>query len=138
MTNKEIILAFVEAVNAQDWRRLDDLVVPDFVRHSHAAGPPGVRSRDALVAFLRAEFATFPDAHEQIEDLVAEGDRVAARHHFRGTQRGSLGPYPPTGRVMESDYLAIYRLARGQIAEAWAEWDTTSGLVQLGHLPPAA
>ncbi len=137
MTNKEIIEAFVEAVNGQDWLRLDSLVAPGFVRHSHAAGPPGVRSRDDLVAFLRSEFDTFPDAHERIEDLVAEGDRVAARHRFRGTQRGPMGRYPPKGRVMEAEYLAIYRIEEGRIAESWAEWDTASGLVQLGHVPPA-
>lgn len=137
MSSKEIVAAFVEAINAQDWRSLEGLVAPDFVRHSHAAGPPGVRSRSDLVEFLRAEFETFPDAHERIEELVAEGDRVAARHHFRGTQLGQLGRYPPTGRVMEAEYLAIYRIEDGRIAEAWAEWDTMSGLVQLGHVPPA-
>lgn len=134
--NKVVVHAFVEAVNAQDWVRVTELVAPAFVRHSHAAGPPGVRSRDDLVAFLRGEFATFPDAHETLEDVLAEGDRVAARHRFRGTQRGPLGPYPPTDRVMDAVYLAIYRLEGGRIAEAWAEWDTLSGLAQLGHHSP--
>ena len=133
--NKAVVRAFVEAINAQDWCRLDELVAPHFVRHSHAAGEPGVRSRDELKAFLSGEFATFPDAHESLEDLLAEGDRVAARHHFRGTQRGPLGPYPPTGRTMEADYIAIYRVEEGRIAEAWAEWDNLAGLTQLGHFP---
>lgn len=133
--NKAIVLAFVESVNSQNWDRLDELVAPDFVRHSHAAGPPGVRSRDDLKRFLRGEFETFPDAHETVEDLLAEGDRVAARHRFRGTQHGPLGSHPPTGRTMTSEYLAIYRLADGRIAEAWAEWDNLSGLTQLGHQP---
>ena len=34
---------------------------------------------------------------------------------------------------MGADYLAIYRLADGMLAEAWVEWDNLSGLVQLGH-----
>lgn len=132
-TNKALIRAFVRAVNARDWDRLDELVAPNFVRHSHAAGEPGVRSRAELKAFLRREFETFPDAEEQVEDLIAEGDKVAVRHAFRGTQRGPLGPYPPTGRVMTSAYLAIYRIEGGRIAEAWAEWDNLHGLQQLGH-----
>jgi predicted ester cyclase len=86
-----------------------------------------------LKAFLRGELETFPDAHESLEDLVAEGDRVAARHRFRGTQRGALGPYPPSGRRLEATYLAIYRVEDGRIAEAWAEWDNLAGLAQLGH-----
>lgn len=131
--NKAVVRAFVAAINAQDWSRLAELVAPNFIRHSHAGGSPGVRSRDDLVRFLQGEFETFPDAREEIADLVAEGDRVAARHSFRGTQTGPMRPHPPSGRVLAADYLAIYRLAGGLIVEAWAEWDNLSGLSQLGH-----
>ena len=131
--NKSLVRAFVDAVNAQDWPRVLNMLAPDFKRHSTAAGEPAVRSAKDLVAFLQAEFATFPDAEETLLDLVAEGDRVAARHHFRGTQLGSMGPFPPSGKVLSSDYLAIYRVESHRIAEAWAEWDNLAGLKQLGH-----
>ncbi len=131
--NKSLVRAFVEAVNAQDWPRVMKMLAPDFKRHSSAAGEPGVRSAMDLVAFLQAEFATFPDATETLVDLVAEGDRVAARHHFRGTQLGPMGPFPPSGKVLSSNYLAIYRIENHRIAEAWAEWDNLAGLKQLGH-----
>jgi len=134
--NKAVVRAFVEAINAQDWGRLAELVVPGFVRHSGAGGPQPVRSRDDLVRYLRAEYQVFPDARESIEDLVAEGDRVAARHSFRGTQLGPMGPYPASGRTMTANYLAIYRLEDGRIGEAWAEWDNLAGLTQLGHYRP--
>lgn len=132
--NKDVVRAFVDAVNRQDWDRVATLVAPEFTRHSHAAGSPGVRSRGELLRFLQAEFETFPDAREEIADILAEGDRVAVRHSFRGTQAGPMGPYPPSGRIMSADYLAIYRLENGVIVEAWAEWDNQSGLVQLGHV----
>ena len=131
--NKAIVRRFVEALNAQEWDRLDELVAADFQRFSLAAGTPAVRSREDLKKYFRSELETFPDARETIEDILAEGDRVAVRHHFRGTQKGALGPYPPSGRVLDADYMAIYRLADGLITEAWAEWDNLSGLVQLGH-----
>jgi steroid delta-isomerase-like uncharacterized protein len=133
-TNKAIIRAFVEAINHQDWNRLDELVSADFIRHSVAAGSPGVRSRDDLKHFLQQEFVTFPDALETIKDLFGEGDKIAVRHHFQGTQHGPMGNFPPTGKRMKADYLAIYRLENGLIVEAWAEWDNLSGLTQLGHL----
>jgi steroid delta-isomerase-like uncharacterized protein len=131
--NKAIVRAFVDAVNARDWPALDALVAPGFVRHSTAGGQPGVGSRADLVRVLRSECDTFPDAHEQVEDLVAEGDRVAVRHRFTGTQRGALGRYPASGKVMTADYIAIYRLERRRIVEAWAEWDNLTSLMQLGH-----
>lgn len=130
--NTALVRAFVDALNAKDWDEIDRLVAPDFIRHSAAAGEPGVRSRDDLKWFIRNEHATFPDAHETIEDLVANGDRVAARHRLTGTQRGRFGDHAPTGRAIEADYLAIYRLAAGQIVEAWAEWDNLTVLAQLG------
>ena len=130
---KAIVRAFVDAINAKDWVRLRSILAPDFRRHSVAAGEPSVHSAEDLIAFLLAEYATFPDAHETLLDLVAEGEKVAARHLFLGTQLGSMGLFPPSGRVLKATYLAIYRLESGRIVEAWAEWDNLAGLKQLGH-----
>ena len=131
--NKLLVSAFVDAINAQDWSRVLALVASDFARHSTAAGEPGVRSAEDLVAFLKAEFATFPDATETLLDLVAEGNKVAARHQFHGTQLGPMGLFPPSGKVLNASYIAIYRIENQRIAEAWAEWDNLAGLKQLGY-----
>jgi predicted ester cyclase len=72
MDPKLTIQAFVDAINSQDWSRLDSLVATDFVRHSIAAGEPPVRSRANLVRYLRREYETFPDAQEMILDIFAE------------------------------------------------------------------
>jgi steroid delta-isomerase-like uncharacterized protein len=134
MDPKQTIQAFVDAINCQDWARLDSLVAPDFVRHSIAAGEPAVRSRADLAGVLRREYETFPDAQEAILDIFAEGEKVAVRHHFRGTQHGAMGSYLPTGKAMHAEYITIYRVRNGQILEAWAEWDNLASLRQLGHL----
>src|SRR5262245_16436392 len=137
--NKAVIRAFIEAVNQQEWPRLDELVAPDFVRHSSAFGQPQIHSRERFLEFLAGEARTFPDAHETVHFLVAEGDMVAVHSRFRGTQRGPLGPYPADGRSLSADFISIYRVTDGRIAEAWIEWDCLSGLIQLGHLaPPSA
>lgn len=112
------------------------MVAPHFVRHSCSA--PEIHSLDELKRYLRSEFEIFPGAQETIEDILAEGDKVAVRHGFRGTQLGAMGAYPPSGKVMTADYLAIYRLGGCVIVEAWAEWDNLSGLTQLGHYKPSA
>ena len=131
--NKSLVRAFVDATNAQDWQRVLGLLASDFRRHSTAAGEPPVNSARDLVAFLQAEFVTFPDACETLLDLVAEADKVAARHHFRGTQLGPMGSFPPSGKVLEATYIAIYRLEGQRIAEACAELHNFFGLKQLGH-----
>jgi len=135
MGSKAIVQAFVDAVNNQDWQAIETLVAANFARHSSAAGKIGVQSRLDLITFLRAEYITFPDANEQIVDILGEGDKVAVRMRFRGTQAGILGKYPPTGKTVDSEYLAIYRIEGGRIVEAWAEWDNLASLKQLGLLP---
>jgi len=134
MNPKQTVEAFVHAINSQKWARLDSLIATQFVRHSIAAADPPVQSRSDLVTYLRREFETFPDAQETILDIFAEGEKVAVRHHFSGTQRGAMGSYPATGKIMNAEYIAIYRVRNGQIIEAWVEWDNLAGLKQLGHL----
>jgi steroid delta-isomerase-like uncharacterized protein len=137
--NKAVVRAFVEAVNRQDWRRFDELVAPDFVRHSTTFGQSQIRTRNQLREYLAGEFRTFPDARETIHFLVAEGDTVAVHSGCRGTQLGPMGSLPASGRILSADFISIYRVADGRIAEAWVEWDCLAGLIQLGHLaPPAA
>lgn len=132
MDPKTIVQAFVNAVN---WHAIETLVATGFTRHSIAASEIGVRSRLDLIKFLRSEYITFPDANEQIVAILGEYDKVAVRMHFRGTQAGSLGTYPPTSKLVDFEYLAIYRIESGFIVDAWAEWDDLATLKQLGLLP---
>ncbi len=139
--NKAVVRAFIDAINAQAWTRLDVLMSPTVVRHGHVADQPDVRSREELAAFLCREAVAFPDAKEHVQALVGEGDVVAARLRFSGTQRGRWGSFPPSNKVLSSEFLAMFRIEDGRIAEIWVAWDNLDALVQLGHLtrdPPAA
>jgi steroid delta-isomerase-like uncharacterized protein len=134
--NKSIVRAFVEAVNQQNWKRFDELVAPDFIRHSSTFGQSLISSREKLRNYLVAEYVTFPDARETINFLVAEGDKVVVHSHCHGTQNGPMGSFPASGRVLSADFISIYRIADERIAEAWVEWDCLNGLIQLGHMTP--
>jgi predicted ester cyclase len=134
-SNKAVVRSFVNSVNARNWDKILTLLAPHFVRHSNAGGDPEIHSAEQLISYLKIECATFPDAVETLIDLVAEGEKVAARSHFRGTQLGSMDSYPPSGRVLSATNLAIYRLEGRRIAEVWVEWDNLFGLKQLGHAP---
>lgn len=134
--NKRLVREFVDAVNRQDWQRFNELVAPEFIRHSSTFGQSGARSRQKLLEYFIDEFKTFKNACETINFMVAEGDKVAVHSHFQGEQEGPLGSFPPTGRNLSADFITIYRIADGRIVEAWTEWDALSGLIQLGHLQP--
>ena len=128
-----VVRQLIAAINRCDWAAVKSLLHPDFRRHSAAAGSGGVEDAAAFVQFLQDERRAYPDAHEEILDLFGDGHRVAARHGFSGTQRGPLGAHAPTGRRVESVYLALYTVQQGRIAACWAEWDNLADLRQLGH-----
>jgi len=77
-----------------------------------------------------------PDSRQEIQQLIADGDIVAVRVRYSGTQTGPMGPFPPSGRKVAIPFLGFLRLENGKIAEIWVEWDNLAALTQLGHLPP--
>jgi steroid delta-isomerase-like uncharacterized protein len=133
--NKAIIRQFFEAWNSRQPEAFDELVAPDVVRHCQATPGLDVYSLDQLKEFLRLDTEVFPDSVQTLKHLVAEGNLVAAWATYEGTQQGSIGPLPPSGARAQFDFGAVFRIARGKIAEWWVTWDNMTVLRQLGHLP---
>lgn len=77
-----------------------------------------------------------PDQRVTIQQLVAEGDRVAGLATYSGTHTGPMGDSPATGERVEIPFLSILRIESVMIAELWVEWDNVALLTQLGLFPP--
>jgi steroid delta-isomerase-like uncharacterized protein len=133
--NKAIIRQFFEAWNSRQPEAFDELVAPDVVRHCQATPGLDVNSLDQLKEFLRLDTEVFPDSVQTLKHLVAEGNLVAVWVMYEGTQQGPMGPFPPSGARAQFDFGAVFRIARGKIAEWWVTWDNMTVLRQLGHLP---
>lgn len=99
----------------------DELVAPDFVSHdgpaTHVTGP------ESLKLTGRTLWAAFSDLRFDVEDLVAEGDRVAARWTMRGTHSGQFMGLPPTDQAISQQAIVIFRLEGDRLAELWAKLD---------------
>ena len=67
-----------------------------------------------------------------LEDLVAEGDRVAARYTERGTFAGSFRGREPTGRSYEIGAMEWFVLREGRIAARWGARDSAAQARQVG------
>lgn len=132
--NKELFRQYVEAYNAKDIDRLDQLMTADFARHSQAATE--VSSLEEFKADLRQGAEAFPDAHMEFHTVLAEGDKVAAYGTWTGTQEAAWGPLPGTGESAELKFFYLFRVEDGKLAEMWTEWDNVGFLTQLGHFPP--
>lgn len=134
--NEATFRAMVEATNARDLDRLDDLMTPGVVRHSQSTPGVEVTSLEEMKTFLRSDFATVPDSRQECPMVVSEGDLVAAWCTYTGTQQGPMGPFPATGDRLELDFAGFLRFEDGKIAEMWVVWDNLAALTQLGHFPP--
>jgi steroid delta-isomerase-like uncharacterized protein len=97
---------------------------PDFVMN--LAGLPPMRGSDVWRQGADVIRTGFPDLHARIDDLVAEGDRVAVRLTFRGTHQGEFLGVPATGRTVEYVSHEFYRFADGLVAEEWICSDLAS------------
>ena len=89
---------------------------------------PGRTNYAAALAMLRGGF---PDLRVEVLDLVAEDDRVVVRYIERGRHTGDFVGLPPTGRAYEKHGFALYRVARGKLAEAWMQEDDQGYQQQL-------
>jgi predicted ester cyclase len=79
--------------------------------------------------------AAFPDMRVPIEDVVAEGDKVAVRWALEATHQGAFLGILPTGKRIRMNGISILRPADGKIAEQWEQSDRMGLLQQLGVIP---
>ena len=74
--------------------------------------------------------AAFPDLNVTVEEVMAEGDRVAARVTMRGTHRGEFQGIAPTGKRVEVRAMDMFRISDGKIVEHWGHADDPSDFLR--------
>ena len=109
------------------------IIHPDFVDHTNPPGMQhGLAGHKAIVRLFRT---AFPDQWWQIEDLIAEGDKIVARTTMTGTHHGDFFGIPPTGRSVTLTGVHIMRVADGRVIEHWGSNDDLGLMRQLGAIP---
>jgi steroid delta-isomerase-like uncharacterized protein len=132
--NTTVVLRHHEQIWSKgDVDAVDEFYAADFV--GHHPGSPDWIGRESVKLAVRMMHEAFPDFSESVEDVVAEGDRVATRFTSSGTQLGELRGIGPTGRRMSMAEFAIFRLAGGRIVEKWGLLDRLGMYQQLGVVP---
>jgi steroid delta-isomerase-like uncharacterized protein len=107
----------------------DRLIADNFVNHTSVAGQnPGRDGLKKAVASLRAAFSNLT---VRIDDVVADGDRVAVRDTITAVHTAEFNGVKPTGRTVAVDRIAFYRLSAGKITEHWAQLDMAGLMRQL-------
>ena len=132
--NKALVRRFYEEIDRGNLEAMDELVAEDYVDHS----PPPFPGLGSGRAGLKRAFEIFWEAtpgYHQIEDQIAEGDKVVTRLTAHGTHEGDLPGIPRTDSKLEMTATVIHRIADGKLVEKWSDKDVLGFLQQLGVIP---
>jgi len=129
--NKKLVRRFYQEIDEGNLDAMDELVSDDYIDHSPPPFPGFAPGREGLKDAFRLFWAATPGTHE-IEDQVAEGDKVVTRLTARGIHAGDLPGIPATGKEMVMTATVIHRIADGKLAEKWSDKDVLGFLQQLG------
>jgi steroid delta-isomerase-like uncharacterized protein len=129
---------FDEVWNQGKEATIDELFAPEGVGHGLGEGEVDVHGPADFKSFWRNIRAALPDAQIHVQDIVVEGDRVAARVILQGTHSGDGLGSKATGRPVRIAGIVIVRIVDGWMVEAWNSWDQLGLLQQLGVLGRAA
>ena len=125
---------YEEVWNQGNYEALDEIVSPDYV--GHLPTPPGAPSgREGLRWLIQMYRTAFPDIYVQVEDQIAEGDKVLTRITIQGTHQGQFINISPTNKETTVTALVVTRFKNGQNVEGWAELDRLGLMQQLGVVP---
>lgn len=122
--NKKLVLEHYESfVHKRDAEAVRIQLAADF--RDHEMPPDTTPGPEAVLRYRAALHTAFPDLRVKIEDIVAEGDRVAVRASWTGTHRGLLPmmPSPVTNRAVAFTGMVFWRIRGGKLMERWASVD---------------
>lgn len=128
--NKQLVQRLYEDyLNPNKLDTLGDIMSAELVNGDGTRGPAGFA---VTMSRLRGGF---PDLHYNIEELVAEGDRVVVRWTLHGTHTGEFRGLEPSGKKIVNDGVAIFQIANGKIVHATVQTDRLGFLMALGRIP---
>ena len=125
---------YEEIFNKKNLGAVEQFYATDWVCHPSPPGmPPGL---DGMKQSALLTNKAFPDMQAKLEDMLAEGDKIACRWTATGTHEGEFMGVPPTNKPVTITGIHIDRIAGGKIVETWNYSDMMEVMQQLGMKPP--
>lgn len=107
--NKAIVREWIEAWIKRDLATLDRLFAHNYTVNERFIGNDGVKQ---AVEFFHSALS---DLSAELEEIVAEDNRVVIRWTVRGIHIGQFMGIQPTGKPLELKGINIYQVLEGKI-----------------------
>jgi predicted ester cyclase len=132
--NVRTVRAYIEDVsNRGDIAAIGRYVAADFREHYPPPGlPDGIEGVVALIRLLRD---AFEDYQFEVDEMLADGDKVVVRGWGSGRHTAPFMGIAPTGKAVRYRAAQVFLVRDGQLAERWAYPDMLGLLQQLGVAP---
>jgi steroid delta-isomerase-like uncharacterized protein len=133
-SNKALVTRlFSDVLNRAAPSAINEIVAENYSEQEPFPGQtPG---RAGVAERLAALFAVFPDVHYELQDLIAEDNKIVARWTMHGTQRAPFLGVPVTNQEITITGMDIYIIEDNQIVSHWDEVNFYSFLAQTNSLP---
>lgn len=133
--NRAVVSRFYDVVWNQWNLAAAAEVIADDVRFRGSLGTRVV-GIDGFQHYVQQVRASFPDFHNQVDELIADDEKIVARLTCTGTHRGELFGIAPTGRQVTYAAVAVLTLNDGKIQHAWVVGDTQEVWRAIRSVPP--
>jgi predicted ester cyclase len=129
--NKALVRRFYAEIDKGNIEAMEELVAEDYLDHNPPPFPGLAKGREGLKQAFKMFWDATPGYH-QIEDQIAEGDKVVTRMTSYRKHEKDLPGAPATGNGLKMTSITIHRIANGKLVEKWAEKDVMGFLIQIG------
>ncbi|MGB6867506.1 MAG: ester cyclase [Candidatus Aminicenantaceae bacterium] len=138
---EEEVQAFTDGVlemwNEANLTIVDEVYAPEIVRHDCGV-PEDIVGIENVKNYLKNLFNAFPDLHITVDETIVAGNKMAQRWTMTGTNTGSMGDMPPTGKNVKFSGVSIGYFVNGKAVEIWDFYNVLDMMQQLGFtlVPP--
>ena len=135
--NKAVVRKVYEIITTGNFDRVEEIIDPDAADNERPPqmGQPRAKLLEIFEQFATEAHTAFPDMSIPVEDMIAEGDRVAARLTMRGSHRGQFMSIAPTGKRVKISAIDIFRFVDGRVVEHWGHSDDPTGILRSPDQP---
>jgi len=87
---------------------------------------------EGVERFVSQFLISFPDLQHTLEEMIADGNRVAVRFSAQGTHTGTWLQFAPTGKSIQYSGVTWAWIEDGRVVEHHTWWDKARLIEQIG------